>query len=118
MNVGTIQQAVQAQLSAFSRGDYEAAFEMTSPGIQEQFGDAETMAEVVRRRYPELIRSRSVVFGRPGNVRDRVAQPVEVTGEDGVTLVTLFLLVRLGDDWRIDGLLEVQTAPEHVGYVN
>src|SRR5688572_9693972 len=101
-SVESVQEVIRAQLEAFSRGDHLAAFALSSEAIRRQFDSAEDFGDRVRRGHPQLYHARRIEFGAPRAVQQRVAQPAEVTGEDGITLLTLFWMIpEEHDGWRI-----------------
>ena len=99
-----VQAVVAAQLKALAAGDSAAAFSYAAPSIRQQFGDAETFMEMVRRSYPMLIRPESVSFFRPEAGDGGVTQDVHFRDREGKLWRARYVLQKEPDKrWRIGG---------------
>jgi hypothetical protein len=94
---------VQAQLDAFANDNAELAFSYASPGIQAQFGSADTFVRMVREHYPVVYRPASVSFDALEGQGDQRIQPVRMADDDGGLWVAYYLMVRQDGAWRIGG---------------
>lgn len=99
-----VRAVVEAQLKALAADDSAQAFSHASPAIQQQFGDAATFAQMVRRAYPMLIRPASISFYRPLAGPTVVTQPVLFRDGEGRLWRADYQLRRQADQrWRIEG---------------
>ena len=99
-----VRAVVEAQLKALAAGDAAQAFSHAAPAIQQQFQDAATFDQMVRRSYPMLIRPASVSFYRPSAGEDVVVQSVMFRDREGRTWRADYQLQRQPDRrWRISG---------------
>ena len=91
-----VRAVVESQLKALAAGDAARAFAHAAPAIQQQFQDAATFDQMVRRSYPMLIRPVSVSFYRP------------LAGDDDVVIQSVMFRDREGRAWRADYQLQRQ----------
>ncbi|MBD2437232.1 DUF4864 domain-containing protein [Nostoc sp. FACHB-110] len=109
----TIRAVIEGQLAAFQKDDAEAAFAVASPGIQEQFQNAENFMRMVMLNYPAVYRPRSVVFEKITNIQGNVTQPVLLLSPHGVPLRALYFMEKQPDDsWKINGCILVSVEAE------
>ncbi|HUH83663.1 MAG TPA: DUF4864 domain-containing protein [Stellaceae bacterium] len=102
---GQIKSVIEQQLAAFARDDAAAAFGFASPGIQRQFGSADTFMAMVRSDYRAVYRPRSVSFGELERVADNLVQIVDLIGPAGESVRALYIMERDGEGaWRITGV--------------
>lgn len=99
-----IKSVIERQLAAFARDDADAAFGFASPGIQRQFGTADSFMAMVRSDYRAVYRPRSVSFGALERVEDNLIQIVDLIGPAGESVRALYIMERDGDAWRINGV--------------
>lgn len=103
-----VRAVVESQLEALAAGDAARAFSHAAPAIQQQFQDATTFDQMVRRSYPMLIRPASVSFYRPLAGDDVVIQSVMFRDREGRAWRADYQLQRQPDKrWRISGCLVV-----------
>ena len=102
-DVGAMQRAIDGQLAAFSRDDEQGAFDYASPGIRARFGTAATFAAMVREQYAVVYRPASRTFLQPVVEDGDVFFPVQMSGGDGRVWIALYLMQRVGEDWKIAG---------------
>lgn len=102
-DVGAMQRVIDAQIAAFARDDEQGAFSFASPGIRERFGTAATFAAMVREQYAVVYRPASRRFLRPVVEDGTVIFPVQLSGDDGRVWIALYVMLRVGHDWKIAG---------------
>ena len=98
--------SIQAQLKAFGRDDYKAALLYQSNGLKKNFASPDAFRTMMLRTYPEFAHYKKVVFGParcdlPGTHLRILAT---VTGQDGVTVPSVYLMVREGKTYRVEGV--------------
>lgn len=98
--------SIQAQLKAFGRGDYKTAVTYQSAGLKRNFPSTEAFREMMVRTYPEFAHYKTVTFGPaqadPAGVH--LAILASVTGQDGITVKAVYLMVREGKVYRVEGV--------------
>ena len=96
---------VMAQLEAFRRDDFTAAYGFASAMIRQIF-DRERFEEMVRGGYPEIARSAAAVVSRAEFVpNDTVSLTLRIQGANGQTVEATYEMVREAGDWRINGVV-------------
>jgi hypothetical protein len=96
---------VMAQLEAFRRDDYDAAFAFASEAIQRMFG-RQAFEQMVRRGYPEIARSTSAhVAESRVEPDDHAYVRAKIRGSNGNHIEALYDLVWEGGHWRINGVV-------------
>lgn len=101
--VVSVDETLGGQLSAFNRGDFEAAYALSSRAFQAS-ADLTTFVRILVSGYPEVVRSRGYAIDdcrqpEPG----LVLAVVDVTGVNDRTVRILYRLVLQEDGWRVDG---------------
>ncbi len=110
-----IRTVIEHQLKAFRDDDAEKAFSFASPGIQDQFGDAEQFMAMVKASYPPVYRPRSVMFEDIIRIEGKVAQQVVVMGPNGGLFNAVYVMqLQPGDRWRINGCFLVPIEGQSV----
>ena len=100
------QAVISAQLDAFRRDDWPAAFGYASPGIRDQFGDPEQFRHMVMGGYLPVARPRVFEYEPATVVDGRPTQPVFVVGPDGIPHRALYFMERQPDgSWLIGCML-------------
>ncbi len=98
--------SVQSQLKAFDRDDYKSAVTYQSAGLRRSFGSPAQFRAMITQAYPQFAHSKSITFGPaqcdPAGVH--LTLPATVTGKDGVTVHALYLLVREGKMYHVEGV--------------
>ncbi len=107
----TVQSTVQAQIDAFLRDDFEAAFGFASPTIQQFFGNFENFGAMVRQGYPMVWRPADVRFLDQNSRAGRTLQNVMIRDGAGVFHVLEYEMTFTDNGWQINGVRLVQ-APE------
>ena len=67
------------------------------------FGSVQEYRQVISRAYPEFTDYKSVLFGKAtsdqsGNL---LALPITLTGQDGVVVQAMFILVQEGEGYKV-----------------
>ena len=106
-----IRKVISQQLAALRAGDGERAFGYASPGIQAQFGDAQTFMVMVRAGYSALLDARYTEFLEGAVIDGIVVQPLRLIAQDNSVLVALYTIEKQKGAWRITGC---QLAPSTV----
>lgn len=110
--------AIQAQLKAFGRGDYKAAIVYQSSGLRKNFASPEQFQAMIRQAYPEFAHSKRAVFGpaQADLTGSHLAIPAAVTGTDGITVRAMYLMVREGKQYKVEGVAGgAITPPSGIG---
>ena len=105
--------SIQAQLTAFRKGDYKTAVSYQSMGLRHNFPSTDAFRAMMVRTYPEFAHSKSVTFG-PAKCNAaglHLAIQAAVTGQDGVTVRAVYLMVREGKTYRVEGVAGGAQAP-------
>lgn len=104
-DINDVQAVITAQIDAFKRDDGKAAFFYAATAIKEIFHTPEIFMEMVRQQYAPIYRPRYVEYLEPVAVGNNLMQPLIVTGENGVTVLARYALIRLASsNWRIIGV--------------
>lgn len=96
---------VLAQIEAFKRDDFPAAYRFASEAIKAQF-DVGAFERMVRGGYPEIgapAEARVLDQGTASPGREYVI--IRVRGKSGTAIEALYDLVQEGGEWRIDGVV-------------
>lgn len=98
--------AIQAQLRAFGRGDYKAAIVYQSSGLRKSFASPEQFQAMIKQVYPEFAHSKRAVFGpaQSNLAGSHLVIPAAVTGTDGITVHAVYLMVREGKSYKVEGV--------------
>ena len=96
--------ATDAPLVPFPAPPPPRAFSYASPQIQGMFGTPLNFAMMVERGYPSLWSPGSVEFSDRYEQGARVRQTVIVTGPNGKRLAYEYDMLRLNEDWKINGV--------------
>ncbi len=110
--------SIQTQLKAFGRDDYRTAITYQSAGLKGSFPSTGAFRAMMQRAYPEFAHYKSVTFG-PAQCDAQgihLAIPATVTGKDGVTVRAVYLMVREGKVYRVEGVAGgAQSLPDNGG---
>jgi hypothetical protein len=99
-----IRKVISQQLAALRAGDTTRAFSYASPGIQAQFGNAQTFMAMVRGAYSPLLVARYTEFLEGAVIDGMVIQPLRLISPDNTVQVALYTVERHGKhSWRING---------------
>lgn len=105
--------SIKAQLNAFAKDDYSKAVQYQSAGLKRNFPSVGAFRQMMTTTYPEFAHYKSVQFGdaRADSKGLHVMMPVTLTGQDGVTLKALYLLVKEGKTYKVEGVAGGARAP-------
>ncbi len=105
--------SIQAQLKAFRKDDYKTAVGYQSTGLRHNFPSTDAFRAMMVRTYPEFAHSKSVQFGtaKCDTTGTHLAIQASVTGQDGVTVKAVYLMVREGKAYHIEGVAGGAQAP-------
>ena len=105
--------AIQAQLKAFGRGDYKAAIVYQSSGLKRNFASPEQFRAMIMHVYPEFAHSKRAVFGpaQSDAAGAHLVIPTAVTGTDGITVHAVYLMVREGKSYKVEGVAGGEVTP-------
>jgi len=102
---------IDAQIAAFRRDDGPAAFEVASPGVQDQYGTAEAYLVRIANAYKPVHRPKAVTYLNLAFSRGRLVQRVLLVGPDDRAVIALFPMVQMDDGrWRVDGCVLVPAS--------
>ena len=98
--------SIQAQLKAFGRDDYKTAVTYQSAGLRKNFPSAEAFRAMMVQTYPEFAHYKTVTFGpaQSDPTGTHVAILATVTGQDGVKVRAVYLMVREAKIYRVEGV--------------
>ena len=96
---------VLAQIDAFKRADFTAAYRFASSTIKQQF-DREAFERMVRGGYPEIAApTEARVLGQGAASAGREYVVLRVQGKSGTAVEALYELVQEDGDWKIDAVV-------------
>lgn len=99
--------AIEGQLKAFKADDYALALKFQSSELKENFPNPEAFRRAIKQGYPQFANYKSITFGdgRADAAGDKVALSVILTGQDGVTVRAVYLMLREKGEYRVDAVL-------------
>lgn len=106
-----VQAAIELQLEAIGRGDFDEAFAYASPAIQRRFMTVANFAEMVRNGYPMVHRAMDHSFGPIMRDGAGLRQSVVITDDAGRLWVADYHMALVDDVWCIDGVT-LRPAPQ------
>lgn len=101
---------VESQFTAFRDGDYARAYSFAATGLQQQFSVA-AFERMVKDGYPIIAYWRSVSFGEAEDNGREAAVLISVQGRGGRTRFFRYQLIREVNEWRINGVVEINQSP-------
>ncbi len=98
--------SIRSQLDAFRRDDYTTAMRYQSADLSRNFASIKDFRNMMKLRYPQFARYRSVRFGpaRCDTKAQYLAVPVAVTGRDKVRVTALYFMTREKGLFRVAGV--------------
>ena len=98
--------SIQSQLKAFNKDDYKTAVTFQSAGLRRSFSSPAAFRAMITQAYPQFAHSKSATFGpaRSDITGSHLSLPATVVGKDGVTVHALYLLVREGKAYHVEGV--------------
>jgi len=99
-----IEATISNQLEAFKADDFERAFTYASPNIQTIFRSPALFGQMVSTGFPMVHRPSDFRFLELSDIEGNQFQQVEIRDGQGVFYVLAYKMLRVEDDWRIDGV--------------
>ena len=98
--------SIQGQLKAFNKNDYKTAVTYQSAGLRRNFSSPAAFRTLITQAYPQFAHSKSVTFGpaQCDATGSHLSLPATVIGKDGVTVRAMYLLVREGKAYHVEGV--------------
>jgi hypothetical protein len=110
-DTASIQSAIRGQLFALGADDAATAFELTTPSIRRQMGNAENFLRVIKEDYSPIYHHLVVIFSPPEMLGNSTLQLVRLTDRDSRVWLAIYSMER--DDhggWQIDGCQLIETG--------
>jgi Domain of unknown function (DUF4864) len=104
---------VERQLGDFRGGDFPRAYESASREIQARYSE-EQFAAMVQSDYPGMTQVCGAEYGLVQTRGRHATMQVYLIGQDGEIMPCVYMLVREGDSWRIDGARLMHPWPPNV----
>jgi hypothetical protein len=101
---------VDRQLGELRGGDYSKAYEYASRGIQQRYS-VEQFAAMVQADYPGMMRISRAEYGLVQTSGRHATMKVYLIGQDGGVVPCVYMMVREGESWRIDGARLLEPWP-------
>ena len=99
-----IRATIDGQISAFSEGDFAAAFEYASPTIQSMFGSPDRFEFMVRSGYPMVVSPQAVQYLDLTEIGGGYLQKVLLQDPSGQTHILIYQMIEWQGSWRINGV--------------
>ena len=99
-----IEGVITSQIEAFKVDDFATAFTFASPTIQGLFRNPAIFGQMVRGGYPMVWRPNEVRYLELREEGGVYFQKVEIVDSDGVSHLLVYQMVRVGSDFRINGV--------------
>jgi hypothetical protein len=95
---------ILAQIDALRRDDFAAAYALAAPSMKALYPNVQAFTQVIRGRYAQLIKPKTVVFGTVSQTSQGPVQRVFITGNDGRAYIATYSLQKQSDTtWLISG---------------
>ena len=104
---------VERQLGNLRGGDFSGAYEDASKAIQERYS-VEEFATMVQTQYPGMTQVSRAEYGQVQTHGRHATLQVYLISDDGVIIPCIYMMVREGEDWRIDGARLMHPWPPDV----
>jgi hypothetical protein len=104
---------VERQLGDLRGGDFPRAYQYASRSIQAQYS-VEQFAAMVQTDYPGMTRACRAEYGEVQARAGHATMQVYLIADDGEIMPCVYMLVREGDTWRIDGARLMQPWPPNM----
>ncbi len=104
---------VDRQLGDFRGGDFTRAYEYASQEIQERYS-VDQFAAMVQADYPGMTQVSQVQYGLVQTMGRHATMQVYLIGPDGIVMPCVYIMVREGESWRIDGARLMPAWPPDV----
>ncbi len=107
-NSSAFRELINKQIAAFKADDFRLAFSFASSVIQDRFGTPKQFGQMVMRGYPMVYRPAKVTFLDVIQTSTQLFQRVMITDEAGKIFLLDYEMVRISDEWRINGVMMVR----------
>jgi hypothetical protein len=104
---------VERQLGELRGGDFPRAYEYASRGIQERY-NVDQFAAMVQNDYAGMMRIARVEYGEVESNGGHATMQVYLIDQDGEVMPCVYMMVREGESWRIDGTRLMAPWPRDV----
>lgn len=104
---------VQRQLGDLRGHEYSKAYEYASQGIQSRF-NLEQFTAMVETSYPGMTRVVRAEYGQVETHGRHATMQVYLIGPSGEVMPCVYMMVREGESWRIDGARLLAPWPPNV----
>jgi hypothetical protein len=104
-----IEATISAQIEAFRADDFAQAFSYASPAIQGIFQTPDRFGAMVRGGYPMVWRPAEVQYLELREINGTLWQKVRITDASGRLHLLDYQMVKLGNDWKINGVQLLQS---------
>lgn len=110
------QASIIKQLEAFKKDDYQQAVKYQSAGLRRNFASVQQFRQMMQVAYPQFACYKKVVFGKAMAAPDgsRVQVAVRLWGRDGVETQAVYMMVKEGGIFRVEGVAGGMAAPGEV----
>jgi hypothetical protein len=113
VNPADLYAVVERQLGDFRGGNFSRAYEDASREIQARF-TVEQFAAMVEADYPGMTQVCRAEYGQVETRGRHATLEVYLIGQDGEIMPCVYMMVREGDAWRIDGARLMPPWPPNV----
>ena len=104
---------VEHQLGELRGGNFSRAYEYASSSIQERY-NVDQFAAMVQADYPGMIETTRAEYGLVQTNGRHATMQVYLIGQNGQVMPCVYLLIREGDEWRIDGAELMEPWPPNM----
>ena len=104
-----VKKVITSQLMAFKESNVEKAFTFAAPNIKRQFLNAENFGLMVKNGYPVIWRPKNYQFVKFSSNGTRSIQRVLFRSTTDALLTFDYLLEKFSNEWRIAGVIQVNT---------
>jgi hypothetical protein len=101
---------VQRQLGEFHGGNFSGAYEYASSAVQHEFS-VDQFANMVQSQYSNMMHVSRAEYGNVLTKGRHATIEVYLIDEFGEVTPCVYMMVREGDGWRIDGARMMQPWP-------
>ena len=105
--------SIRSQLNAFQKSDFPTAVRYQSSELQAHFGSVAAFQHMMQTHYPAFLTFKSFSFGpvETADTGQHLLVPVTLVEGNGIKLPALYLMVREGKTYKVDGV-QGGMAPE------
>jgi hypothetical protein len=104
---------VERQLGDLRGGEISRAYEYASRDFQQHY-NVEQYAAMLQANYPDMTRVTRAQYGQVQTNGRHATLRVYLIGQDGEVMPCVYMMVREGESWRIDGTRLMQPWPANM----